>query len=170
MRPSHSQHNGPWADRNSNPTGIPDPAFGPALTTTGTRPATTEPVDTVGVSGMRIDAEHRSDGVVHARVVGEVDLQSAPDLRKWVHEELTAPARLVLDLDAVEFLGSAGLSVLAELSEQAADARLTWAIVASTRVVLRPLEATGLAEQIPVHTDLEAAVRAVHEPHRPSSP
>nr|WP_183656037.1 STAS domain-containing protein [Prauserella isguenensis] len=118
---------------------------------------------------MRIDAERRPDGVVHVRVAGEVDLMSAPDLRKWIHEELSAPARLVLDLDGVEFLGSAGLSVLAELSEQAAGSSLNWAIVAGTRVVLRPLEATGLAEQIPVHPDLDSAVLAVHPSQRPTS-
>lgn len=110
---------------------------------------------------MRIQAEHRGDGVVLARVSGEVDLLSAPDLRKWVHEELETSARLVLDLDGVEFLGSAGLSVLAELAEQSTGDRLNWAIVADNRVVLRPLEATGLAEQMPVHTDLDTAIHAV---------
>ncbi|OLT47124.1 anti-anti-sigma factor [Saccharomonospora sp. CUA-673] len=110
---------------------------------------------------MRIDAERRSDGIVLARVSGEVDLLSAPDLRSWIQEELTTPARLVLDLDGVEFLGSAGLSVLAELVEASSGDRLTWAIVAGTRVVLRPLEATGLAEQMPLHADLDSAVEAV---------
>lgn len=117
-------------------------------------------------SGMHIEAERRSDDIVHARVSGEVDLLSAPDLRKWIHEELGEATRLVLDLDGVDFLGSAGLSVLAELSEQAAGSRLDWAIVAGTRVVLRPLEATGLAEQMPVHADLDSAVLAVRPGHR----
>ncbi|MCR3718937.1 MULTISPECIES: STAS domain-containing protein [Prauserella salsuginis group] len=161
MRPSHSQDSGPLTGLTSGPSGAGDPAFGPALTPAGTPHEQTGPVDTVGTSGMRIEAERRADGIVHARVSGELDLLSAPDLRKWIHEELPAPARLVLDLDGVDFLGSAGLSVLAELSEQAAGDQLNWAIVASTRVVLRPLEATGLAEQIPVHAGVDSAVSAV---------
>ncbi|GAA1202411.1 anti-sigma factor antagonist [Prauserella alba] len=161
MRPSHSQDRGPLTARTSAPAGAGDRALGPALTPAGAPYEQTGPTGTVGTSGMRIDAEHRADGIVHARVSGELDLSSAPDLRKWIHEELAAPARLVLDLDGVDFLGSAGLSVLAELSEQAAVSRLSWALVAGSRVVLRPLEATGLAEQIPVHTDVDTAVLAV---------
>lgn len=169
MLPSHSHDSASRAGLGNDPAGVSDPAFGPALTPATKPQEPAGPVDTVGTSGMRIDAERRPDGVVHARVVGEIDLMSAPDLRKWIHEELSAPARLVLDLDGVEFLGSAGLSVLAELSEQAAGSRLHWAIVAGTRVVLRPLEATGLAEQIPVHADVDSAVVAVHPPQEPTS-
>ncbi|MCP2252143.1 anti-anti-sigma factor [Prauserella aidingensis] len=168
MLPSHSHDSGSRTG-SSDPVGTGDPAFGPALTPAAKPQEPTGPVDTVGTSGMRIDAERRPDGVVHARVAGEVDLLSAPDLRKWIHEELSAPARLVLDLDGVEFLGSAGLSVLAELSEQATGSRANWAVVAATRVVLRPLEATGLAEQIPVHPDVDSAVLAVHPPQEPAS-
>lgn len=165
MLPSHSHSSGPQTVRGNDPAGAGDPAFSPTPT-----PATTAPqsADAAGTSDMRIDAERRADGVVHARVVGEVDLLSAPNLRKWIHEELTAPARLVLDLDGVEFLGSAGLSVLAELAEEAAGSRLEWAIVASTRVVLRPLEATGLSEQVPVHPDVESAILAVSPEQRPA--
>ncbi|WP_369822113.1 STAS domain-containing protein [Saccharomonospora sp. CUA-673] len=129
--------------------------------TSGTAATTAAPTATTDNAAMRIDAERRSDGIVLARVSGEVDLLSAPDLRSWIQEELTTPARLVLDLDGVEFLGSAGLSVLAELVEASSGDRLTWAIVAGTRVVLRPLEATGLAEQMPLHADLDSAVEAV---------
>lgn len=122
-------------------------------------PGTTSSTQETGT--MRIEAERRDDGVVLARVRGEVDLLSAPDLRTWLQEELAAPARLVLDLDGVDFLGSAGLSVLAELVEKSGGGRLNWAIVAENRVVLRPLEATGLAEQMPLHADVDSAVKAV---------
>ncbi|EID52934.1 anti-anti-sigma factor [Saccharomonospora xinjiangensis XJ-54] len=111
--------------------------------------------------GMRIDAERRQGDVVLAHVSGEVDLLSAPELRQWVKQNVTAPSALVLDLDGVGFLGSAGLSVLAELSEQAAHDTLTWAIVATKRVVLRPLEATGLVAQMPVYENIDDAVQAV---------
>lgn len=111
--------------------------------------------------GMRIDAELRSGDVVLAHVSGEVDLLSAPELRQWVEQHVTGSSGLVLDLDGIGFLGSAGLSVLAELSEQAANDKLTWAIVATKRVVLRPLEATGLVSQMPVYENVDDAVKAV---------
>ncbi|WP_298176557.1 STAS domain-containing protein [Saccharomonospora sp.] len=111
--------------------------------------------------GMRIDAERRSGGVVLAHVSGEVDLLSAPELRQWVQQNTSQANGLVLDLDGVGFLGSAGLSVLAELSEQAAQDKLTWAIVATKRVVLRPLEATGLVSQMPVYENVTDAVNTL---------
>ncbi|MBK1786485.1 anti-sigma factor antagonist [Prauserella cavernicola] len=113
------------------------------------------------IHGLRIEADHRPDGIVLARVSGEVDLLSAPDLRAWIQEEVAPPSSLVLDLDGVGFLGSAGLSVLAELAERSIGQQLRWAIVASSRVVLRPLEATGLAAQMPVHPTPDDAVRSL---------
>ncbi|ACU96337.1 anti-anti-sigma factor [Saccharomonospora viridis] len=110
---------------------------------------------------MRIDAEQRSGDVVLAHVSGEVDLLSAPELRQWVEQNTSASGRLVLDLDGVGFLGSAGLSVLAELSEKAAQDKLAWAIVATKRVVLRPLEATGLVSQMPVYENVADAVNSL---------
>ncbi|WP_197320234.1 STAS domain-containing protein [Saccharomonospora sp. NB11] len=111
--------------------------------------------------GMRVDAERRSGNVVLAHVSGEVDLLSAPQLRQWVEQNVTDSDGLVLDLDGIGFLGSAGLSVLAELSERAANDAITWAIVATKRVVLRPLEATGLVSQMPVYENVDDAVKAV---------
>lgn len=111
--------------------------------------------------GMRIDAERQAGDVVLAHVSGEVDLLSAPELRRWVKDNVSPSDGLVLDLDGIGFLGSAGLSVLAELSEEAAEDKLTWAIVATKRVVLRPLEATGLASQMPLYGSVAGAVNAV---------
>ncbi|WP_028661845.1 STAS domain-containing protein [Saccharomonospora saliphila] len=128
------------------------------LTSQSTPHAQPRPLDS---HGMRIDAERRSGDAVLARVSGEVDLLSAPELRRWVQDNVGDTDGLVLDLDGISFLGSAGLSVLAELSEMAAHDKLTWAIVATKRVVLRPLEATGLVAQMPVYESDSDAVSAL---------
>jgi anti-sigma B factor antagonist len=128
------------------------------LTSQSTPAAQPRPLDS---HGMRIDTERRSGDVVVAHVSGEVDLLSAPELRQWVEQHTSAGNGLVIDLDGVRFLGSAGLSVLAELSEKATNDKLAWAVVATKRVVLRPLEATGLVSQMPVHSDVDEAVKAV---------
>ncbi|PXY20449.1 MULTISPECIES: anti-sigma factor antagonist [Prauserella] len=130
---------------------------------TAQSPATTRTTSR-DAHGMRIEASHREDGVVLARVSGEVDLLSAPELRKWIQEEVLPLGGLVLDLDGVGFLGSAGLSVLAELTEHSIGEGLRWAVVATSRVVLRPLEATGLAAQTPMYAGIEEALDAVRAP------
>lgn len=132
-----------------------DPNSVTTESTTNTSPGSLE------THGMRIDVGQQSGNVVVAHVAGEVDLLSAPELRRWVHESVGPEQGLVLELDGIGFLGSAGLSVLAELSEQASRGKLTWAIVATKRVVLRPLEATGLMAQMPVYESVADAIEAV---------
>ena len=47
-------------------------------------------------------------------VSGEIDTLTAPTLARCLTEQLSAAGVVVVDLDGVEFLGSAGLSVLFE--------------------------------------------------------
>lgn len=110
---------------------------------------------------INIDVEHMSDGVVLARVSGEVDILAAPTLRECIDEHLEGAHALVLDLDGVGFLGSSGLSVLVETGTQVAKTDVKWAIVASKRTVTRPLQATGLDDALPLYQSVADAVSAV---------
>jgi anti-sigma B factor antagonist len=91
-----------------------------------------------------------------ARVIaqGEVDSSSAPLLRAEIDGVLDAGAtELVIDLDGVTFLDSAGLSVLAGTHRRAAAEGVALRVLASTRAVIRPMQITGLwtllgAEQV----------------------
>lgn len=106
-----------------------------------------------------IDSEVLPEGTLLVRVTGAIDLQTAPELRTFM-ESVSPEHGLVLDLDGVGFLGSPGLSVLAELAERAHTAGLRWCVVATNRVVLRPIEVTGLDVHVPVYATLENAVTA----------
>jgi anti-sigma B factor antagonist len=91
---------------------------------------------------------------VRVAAVGEVDSSSAPSLRAEVDAVLDGgPSELVLDLDAVTFLDSAGLSVLAGAHRRAVGQGVRFRVLASGRAVIRPMQITGLwsllgAEQI----------------------
>jgi anti-sigma B factor antagonist len=86
---------------------------------------------------------------------GEVDSASAPLLRAEIDAVLDrGPSELVIDLDAVTFLDSAGLSVLAGTHRRAGGQGVRMRVLASGRAVIRPLQITGLwqllgAEQVP---------------------
>jgi anti-sigma B factor antagonist len=57
--------------------------------------------------------------VVVARLQGEVDMSNATDLGAAITARIPSEARgLVLDLDAVDYLDSAGIHVLFELRER----------------------------------------------------
>ncbi|MET9498331.1 STAS domain-containing protein [Streptomyces sp. NPDC006552] len=58
---------------------------------------------------LTLTHSRRSDGAVVLTAVGEIDMSNTADLAAALER---IPGRLVLDLGAVEYLDSAGLSVL----------------------------------------------------------
>ncbi|GAB2958885.1 STAS domain-containing protein [Amycolatopsis acidiphila] len=113
---------------------------------------------------VRIDAEHRHDGILLARTAGEVDALGAPCLRNFLGAQVAADQQFVLDLDQVTFLGSAGMQVLLDADDDAARRRLRWALVGSTRAVTRPLQLTGLAARLPLQPTVPAALTVLSAP------
>jgi anti-sigma B factor antagonist len=85
------------------------------------------------------------DGRQVVRIGGEIDMLTAPRLRDALSPVVTVPgADVVLDLDGVTFLGSNGLGVLVELSQQAEAVGTKFRLVCANRTVSRPLTLTGL--------------------------
>ena len=104
-------------------------------------------------------------------VGGEIDLGSAPRLRAVLDEVLDGPGAwpitgVVLDLTAVAFLGSAGLAVLVDAHERAAQQRiaLTLVIGGAGSPVARVLQSAGLDEHLHVHRSVTTALAAVEGP------
>ena len=114
-----------------------------------------------GPTILRTELERLDGGITVIRVAGEIDMRSAPELRQQVEQAVHHGGHLVLDLERVEFLASAGLSILVELARNAPERGMSWGIVATNRVVLRPLEAVGLLTIMPVHPTVESAVAAI---------
>ena len=97
------------------------------------------------IIGLQV-AEHGPDaGVV--TVTGEIDTLTAPKLASFLNTQLSAARVVVVDLDGVEFLGSAGLSALFEANELASREDRALRLVCHSRIANRALEATELREQ-----------------------
>lgn len=105
--------------------------------------------------------DHRPDGIELARTFGELDANSAPYLREQLERRLGTDRDFILDFDRVTFLGSNGLQILLDTHDDAERRKVRWALVGSHRVVLRPLEVTGLATQLPLQPNVAAAVDAL---------
>jgi anti-sigma B factor antagonist len=110
-------------------------------------------------------AEHRiqvaldevGDTIV-VRASGEIDMLTAQVLHEHVSPCLVESGRLVLlDLTGVGFLGSAGLAELVATRDVASRNGVRLRLVANSRVVLRPLEVTGLLELFEVFATVDAA-------------
>ncbi len=79
------------------------------------------------------------------RLVGEIDLSTAPSLSGAVGEILTdAPDRVVLDMDGVTFCDSQGLGTLVLLSRRATMAHSYLVLTNVGDFLLRVLDITGL--------------------------
>lgn len=111
---------------------------------------------------MTVSTSERTEGVVVV-VVGEVDISTVPRLRRAVHEavERLGGRPLVVDLTGVEFLGSAGLHVLAETAAEtgrgSASAPLRVA-VQDGGPVMRPIELSGLDSILSLYPSVEDAL------------
>jgi anti-sigma B factor antagonist len=93
-------------------------------------------------------AEHGSDVRV-VTVTGEVDTVTAPELAACLVAQLAAVQVVVVNLDDVRFLASAGLTVLFEANELAKQNGRDLRLVCNSWTANRALEATGLREHLP---------------------
>jgi anti-anti-sigma factor len=103
---------------------------------------------------------HQVDQTVVLTVSGEVDMLSAPQLADAIHTALaTGPAGLVVDLSKVDFLASAGMTVL--VTAQADSCRPGFAVVANGPATSRPIKLMGLDNVSSLYSTLDSALSRV---------
>jgi anti-sigma B factor antagonist len=111
----------------------------------------------VTASPIAIDVSAINGGVILS-VAGEVDLLTADRLSEALSAEVERHTLVVVDLTAVDFLSSSGLAALALAHRAAAEAGHVLRLVAGNRVTLRPIQITGLADEIAVYATVPDAV------------
>lgn len=109
---------------------------------------------------LRLDVSEQGGWAV-LEVGGEVDVATAPRLR----EQLIALVndqryRIVVDLEAVDFIDSTGLGVLIGALKRVRTHDGDLALVCSEPRILKVFEITGLLAVFAVHDTLAAAVSA----------
>ncbi|WP_367128503.1 STAS domain-containing protein [Saccharothrix sp. HUAS TT1] len=102
------------------------------------------------------------DGVVRLSVSGTLDAAThRPVLTELDTVFETGPAGVVLDLRAVDFMGSVGIAMLVNARHRANRLRIPLAIVADSRPVLRPLQMSQVDGALPLHPTVDAALAAI---------
>jgi anti-sigma B factor antagonist len=97
------------------------------------------------------------------RVVGEVDVYTAPELRQQVIKLVDSGVRhVVADLSSVDFLDSSGLGVLVGGLKRLRTQQGTLEIVASGGQILHLFEMTGLSRAFTIRPSVVAAITADH--------
>ena len=116
--------------------------------------------DPVDPTGFQVE-KRQVDRAVVLSVSGEVDMLSAPRLAEAIHTGLAAgPVALIVDLSKVDFLASAGMTVL--LTAQGEVVPPTrFAVVARGAATSRPIQLTKLDSVLPMYSTLDSALESV---------
>ena len=109
------------------------------------------------MTGLAIEVE---PGEAATLVVmrGDLDIATAPELRECLVKVIDEDARIVIDLEAVDFLDSAGLGILVGGLKRARTHGGELELVCSSHDVLKPLEITGLDRVFTIHPGRDAAL------------
>jgi anti-sigma B factor antagonist len=119
--------------------------------------------DSAPASEPALDVRPSSiDGAHVLTVRGELDVVTAPVLVEAIGTALAAaPSAIVVDLLGVEFLASAGMSVLFKASQTATDASTWFGVVADGPATSRPMKIVGLDQELRLYVTMDDALRAV---------
>jgi anti-sigma B factor antagonist len=108
------------------------------------------------VTELNIGVERGEPTLVVLR--GDLDLATAPELRECLVKVIDEGARVVVDLEAVGFLDSAGLGILVGGLKRARTRGGELELVCTSKDVLKPLEITGLDRVFTIHPGRDAAL------------
>lgn len=112
----------------------------------------------------RLVEEHWHETTVVLRCRGDIDMLTAPQLGDAAEGVLDRhPAIVVIDLSEVDFLASAGMSMLIAARDKVSPSA-GFAVVADGPGTSRPLEIVGLSDAINMHPTLDAALASITAP------
>ncbi len=91
-------------------------------------------------------------------VAGEVDMLTAPQLSEAIQTATAAkPAALIVDLSKVDFLASAGMTVLVG-AQADVTAPTRFGVVAHGAATSRPIKLMGIDSVLPLYSTLDDAL------------
>lgn len=123
-----------------------------------------EPESVVGSPTATSDCtieERRVGDIAVLAVRGTLDVLTAPELEARITATApSGPAAVVVDLGAVDFLGSSGMGVL--VTAHADLAPIRFVLVADGPATSRPLTLIGIADIIDIFPTLDQALTALN--------
>jgi anti-sigma B factor antagonist len=91
---------------------------------------------------------------------GELDIATSPQLREALVKVIGDGRRIVVDLEGLGFIDSVGLGILVSGLKRARSHGGELELVCANRVILQPLELTGLDQTFTLHAQREDALPA----------
>ncbi len=116
---------------------------------------------------LTIEVRHEQ-GYAIVAAAGEIDISTATGLRERLFELAASGRPLVVDLDQVGFIDSAGLSVLVGTANRAAAHGGSLYAICAQPKIRKLFRLTGLDSRIPLARSLDEAREAVTAKTAPS--
>ena len=110
---------------------------------------------------VEVALREASDGVAVVAIAGDVDAAATAAVRAGVDEAAAGARAVVLDLEQVDLLASAGMTLLLEVTQDLRRRGVPLVLASRTRTVRRPLRITGLDKVLDLHDDVASARAAV---------
>jgi len=108
---------------------------------------------------LQVIAKDLTHAVAVVEVRGDLDTMTASGFGGWVRERLAGRADVVLDLDGVVFLASAGIAVLMGLRQEASRQGVRLHLTGRhNRAVSRPLQILGLEAVLDLQDDTRGVI------------
>jgi anti-sigma B factor antagonist len=130
----------------------------------------TDSIETVIPTPFEVRDEALEDGVRVFTVVGELDLNTAPELERPLEETLSGSKgpSILIDLSGCEFIDSTGIAVIVRAWQRVDDDAEngdggTLVLCCSNDQVQRLLKITGVESSISVHPDRDAALAQLRD-------
>jgi anti-sigma B factor antagonist len=118
--------------------------------------------------GDALDITVRGErGVVIAAVAGDVDISTVAQLRECLFELADSGETLIVDLNRVAFIDSAGLGALVGAARRAAAHGTSLHVVCARAQTRQLFHLTGLDRQLHLARTLTEALQALTAPARP---
>ena len=108
---------------------------------------------------MALTVETSEHGATTLLVLrGELDIATSPQLRDELVRVIGDGRRIVVDLEGLGFIDSVGLGILVSGLKRARSDGGDLELVCANRVILQPLELTGLDQTFTLHALREDAL------------
>lgn len=100
------------------------------------------------------------EGVTVVALSGEIDLQSSPDVRRFLLGHLGKGRNVVVDMSAVGYIDSSGVASLVEAYQTARKGGLKFALAQVGTSTMRVLQLARLDRVFAIHATLDEGLAA----------
>jgi anti-sigma B factor antagonist len=114
-------------------------------------------------------AVRRERGLVIVAVTGEIDISTVSQLRESLFEQAESGSDVIVDLDQITFIDSAGLGALVGASRRAEASGGSLHAVCGQPHTKKLLWLTGVDRRIPLDESLEGALASVAATRDPAA-